>query len=52
MKNLILGAMLCMLIKYKTVVSSRSYLLSTQLYDVKTDFMCECMLKELYGLSV
>lgn len=32
-------------VKYKTVVSSRSYLLSRQLYDVKTDFMCECMLK-------
>lgn len=39
--NLILSAVLCVLIKYKTVVSSRSYLLSRQLYDVETDFMFE-----------
>lgn len=51
-KNFLFSAILCALIKYKTVVSSRSYLLSTQLCDVRTGSSGKVCLRTVWPFSI
>lgn len=51
-KNVLFSAILCVLIKYKTVVSSRSYLLSTQLCYVRTGLSGIVCLKATLPFSI
>lgn len=51
-KNLMFSAILCVLIKHRTVVSSRSYLLSTQLCDVRTSLAGIVCLKATLPFSI